>query len=85
MNPLTNDIVTKIDRVCIRHIIWGMLKCIYVFGIICMCAYSKYNNSYGLFYERIVSLLLTANVIWVLVDLIYNPGKEIIEIIRERR
>jgi len=82
---LTKDVMTKIERVCVLNTIFNILKFGYVVGMICVCAYASYKNSYGFFYHRIVSFMLTANVIWVLFDMFYGPLKEIMGIIRERK
>lgn len=85
MVPLTNDVVTKIERVCALQTLWNILKFLYVMIMICVCAYASYTNNYGFLYHRIVSFILTANVIWVVSDLFYSPIKEIRNIIRGRR
>ena len=80
--PLTKDVMTKIERVCVRQTLLNLLKFLYIMGIIGVCAYASYNNSYGFYYHRIVSFLLTANVIWVIFDVFYSPLKEIMRIVR---
>jgi hypothetical protein len=84
MLPLTKDVVAKIERVCALQTRWNILKFTYVVSIICVCAYASYSNIYGFLYHRIVSFILTANVIWVFYDLFCSPIKEIMGIIRDR-
>ena len=85
MLPLTKDVVAKIERVCALQNYFNILKFVYVMVIICVCAYASYTNNYGFFYHRIVSFILTANVIWVFCDLFCSPLKEIMGIIGARK
>jgi hypothetical protein len=82
---LTKNSVTKIERICSLQSSWNMLKLLYVVCMVCVCAYASCNNCYGFFYHRIVSFLLTANVVWVLIDLFCSPLKDIKRIINGRR
>ena len=61
----------------------NVIKLLYVVGMVLLCAYTSYNDSYSYYIYRIVSMVLTANVIWVFFDIFYNPVKNLSRIIND--
>lgn len=78
---LTNDVIRELDRVRALYRCYSILKLVYVVGMICFCAYFSYYEIYDQWVYEIVSMILTANVIWVFFDLFYNPVSYLIRII----
>lgn len=81
---LTKESEDKIEKICFVNHYWNLSKIIYVVAMVCICSYASYSNSYGVLYHRMLSFILTANVIWVMFDIIDSPFRKIMKIMRNR-
>lgn len=80
---LTNQDKAKIDRVLANYRMWNWFRAIYVIGAILFCGYTSIHHTYGFWYTRIVSFVLTANVIWLYFDIFESPLKRMLKVIQE--
>lgn len=81
---LTKDDVQRLFRICVLYNRFSILKLVYVAGMIGFCSYTNKIGIYDQYVYRVVSLILTANVIWCFFDICYTPIKEIMKIVRKR-
>ncbi len=81
--PLTNNVLTEVNRVRVRYILYNMVKVLYILGIVAFCAYAKYIGWYGFWYERILNFVLTANIIWLYFDIFQSPLKIMLKAIQD--
>ena len=79
---LTSYAKEKIDKIITGQRIYNWIRAAYVFGMIGFCWYTKHNYTYHIWYNQIVSFVLTANVIWLYFDIFQNNLNRILKIIK---
>jgi hypothetical protein len=77
-----DDIIENIEKTKRNVRIYNSIKLILILSIIIFCFYHQHTGKYYFLYSRILDTLITANVIWIIADVFYNPIKPMVDLIK---
>ena len=75
-------VVEKIEKTKRNVIIYNSIRLTLILLIMIFCFYHQHTGKYYFLYSRILDTLITANIIWIIADIFYNPITPMVELVK---
>lgn len=85
MKDITKEAVTKLERVRVINYRIAIIRMVYTLGMVFATWYSSKNGLYEKYGYTVLSMTLTANLLWTIGDLYNSSIKTIIDIFPNER